>query len=62
MEGNLEVCHRLLIALANPLQVDQAGGSCEVMRTVIHQEMTTGKSSLDYALEAGNAKISDSAL
>ena len=39
VEGNLEVCHRLLIALANPLQVDQAGGSCEVMRTVIHQEM-----------------------
>lgn len=34
MEGNLEVCHRLLIALANPLQVDQAGGSCEVMSEV----------------------------
>eukprot|EP00434_Breviolum_minutum_P038655 symbB.v1.2.034296.t1/scaffold4400.1/size40136/1 len=40
VEGNLEVCHRLLIALANPLQVDQAG-----------------KSSLDYALEAGNADV-----
>ena len=26
VEGNLEVCHRLLIALANPLQADQSGG------------------------------------
>ena len=34
VEGNLEVCHRLLIALANPLQVDQAGGYCEVMLEV----------------------------
>lgn len=40
VEGNLEVCHRLLIALANPLQADQSG-----------------KSSLDYALEAGNADV-----
>lgn len=42
VEGNLEVCHRLLIALANPLQVDQAGGSCEVMLEV------------DSGLAAGN--------
>lgn len=40
VEGNLEVCHRLLIALANPLQADQSG-----------------KSPLDYALEAGNADV-----